>query len=214
MPEPTSRTDQHNSSSTPSSNGESASTPLELLKAVKEVQERRVAVWREYDDAFDTFLSPSSSSSLPVNGSQNNPDPIPTSDSSGRGCAGCSTTTIPLSEDLLAQIMQITTQALIECSHRLRSIQTELDHSSAPHLARLVDAVQTKENALLRSVVQRDQLRKTTLKPAAGEVERDDEEAKSRIAQLDGDVKSVRGEIAELMQEVYAESVELQLADG
>lgn len=213
MPEPTTFKD-HSDSPLTNSNGVTASTPLELLKAVKEVQERRVAVWREYDDAFDTFLSPSSSSSLPVNGSQHNPDPVSYAETSGRGCAGCSTTTIPLSEDLLAQIMQITTQALIECSHRLRIIQTELNHSSAPHLARLVDAVQLKENALLRNVVQRDQLRKTTLRPALGEVERDDEEARGRIAQLDGEVKSVRGEIAELMQEVYAEGVELQLADG
>lgn len=200
-----------------------SSTPLELLKAVKEVQERRVAVWREYDDAFDTFLDPSSSSSTtsgPVNGSQNTAShPSHTSDeSSGRGCAGCSTSTVPLSEDLLAQIMQITTQALIECGHRLRMIQTELAHSTSPELARLVDRIQAKENALLRAVVGRDQLRKTTLKPGAeaeSEVQRDDAgEAEERIRELDEGVKEIRAEIGELMQEVYAESVELQLADG
>jgi len=200
-----------------------SSTPLELLKAVKEVQERRVAVWREYDDAFDTFLDPSSSSSSttagPVNGSQNTAShPHPTTDENlGRGCAGCSTSTIPLTEDLLAQIMQITTQALIECGHRLRTIQTELAHSTSPELARLVDQIQAKENALLRAVVGRDQLRKTTLKPAEAEggLERDDAgEAEERIREMDEDVKEIRAEIGELMQEIYAESVELQLAEG
>ncbi|SJX66123.1 uncharacterized protein SRS1_13557 [Sporisorium reilianum f. sp. reilianum] len=202
-----------------------ASTPLELLKAVKEVQERRISVWREYDDAFDTFLHPTapSSAQAPVNGSQNNAHPHSTAETSasehdssnGRGCAGCSSTTVPLSADLLAQILQITTQALIECGHRLRTIQTELAHSAAPSLATLVDRIQTKENALLRSVVQRDQLRKTTLMPTEGGAERDDSgEAAERIAQLDETVKEIRVEIAELMQEVYAESVELQLAEG
>lgn len=200
----------------------SCSTPLELLKAVKEVQERRVAVWKEYDDAFDTFLNPSpSSSSGPINGSLNtasssNPDASSTEEEEtrGRGCAGCTTTTVPLSEDLLAQILQITTQALIECGHRLRSIQTELAHSTAPSLATLIDRIQTKENALLRSLVQRDQLRKVTLKPQAEAAERDDEEAKERIHKLDEEVKQARVDIAELMQEVYAESLELQLAEA
>ena len=114
--------------------------------------------------------------------------------------------------------MQITTQALIECGHRLRTIQTELAHSTSPELARLVDQIQAKENALLRAVVGRDQLRKTTLKPAAeaeSEEQRDDAgEAKERIRELDEGVKEIRAEIGELMQEVYAESVELQLAEG
>ncbi|SPO32287.1 uncharacterized protein UTRI_02844 [Ustilago trichophora] len=206
-----------------------AATPLDLLKAVKEVQERRVAVWREYDDAFDTFLHPSSASATngPVNGSLNNTDTHPSHPSSsdegdtanastnGQRCAGCSTSTVPLSEDLLAQILQITTQALIECGHRLRSIQTELAHSTATGLAGLVDKIQTKENELLRNVVQRDQLRKTTLRPTAqSEEERDEAEANGRIEEYDGKVQQVRGEIAELMQEVYAESIELQLAQA
>lgn len=203
----------------------STSTPLELLKAVKEVQERRISVWREYDDAFDTFLNPSSPSSAgPVNGSLNT-DSHPTHtaevesettpNGNGRGCSGCSTTTVPLSEDLLAQILQITTQALIECGHRLRAIQTELSHSTSPNLATLADKIQTKENAFLRSVVQRDQLRKTTLMPSqeASDGERDEAEAKERIAELNNQVKETRGEIQELMQEVYAESLELQLAE-
>lgn len=237
------------------------STPLELLKAVKEVQERRISVWREYDDAFDTFLNPSASSSSsssnpngPVNGSLNNAshdshhasnshsspsanpnrniDDSPDAEqeqSAGQRCAGCSTSTIPFSEDLLAQILQITTQALIECGHRLRSIQTELSHTTSPGLATLVDQIQSKENALLRSVVHRDQLRKITLKPssatttttsaaAAAETvsenaERDEEAAKQEIAQLDAKVTQIRADIAELMQDVYAESLELQLAE-
>uniref|UniRef100_V5E6H1 Uncharacterized protein n=2 Tax=Kalmanozyma brasiliensis (strain GHG001) TaxID=1365824 RepID=V5E6H1_KALBG len=110
--------------------------------------------------------------------------------------------------------MQITTQGLIECGHRLRAIQTELAHSNAPQLAPLVDAIQNRENTVLRKVVERDQLRKTTLKPEDGQVERDEDEARERIKALDEEVKLVRTEIAELMQEVYAESVELQLAEG
>ena len=50
-----------------------SSTPLELLRAVKEVQERRISVWHEYDDAFETFLRPSTAvHAAPINGSQNN----------------------------------------------------------------------------------------------------------------------------------------------
>lgn len=223
MPEPTTNGHIGSNGTTEAS---ASSTPLELLKAVKEVQERRISVWREYDDAFDTFLNPSStsSSSGPVNGSLNtdshpsHPSQSTSSESnttSGR-CSGCSTTPIPLSEDLLAQIVQITTQALIECSHRLRSIQTELSHSPSPNLATLADRIQTKENALLRTIVQRDQLRKTTLKPFQETTngDRDEAEAKETIARLDQEVKKTRREIAELMQEVYAESLELQLAQG
>ncbi|EST05866.2 hypothetical protein PSEUBRA_004914 [Kalmanozyma brasiliensis GHG001] len=214
MPEPTPRTD---AAELIASGDETPSSPLELLKAVKEVQERRIAVWHEYDDAFDTFLShvPSSPSD-PINGSQNDAPSAPhdaNEESTGR-CAGCSTTTVPLSDRLLAQIMQITTQGLIECGHRLRAIQTELAHSNAPQLAPLVDAIQNRENTVLRKVVERDQLRKTTLKPEDGQVERDEDEARERIKALDEEVKLVRTEIAELMQEVYAESVELQLAEG
>ena len=210
MPEPTPTSGK--SSIAPKAAG---STPLDLLKAVKEVQERRVSVWREYDDAFDTFLYPPSSASTvppPINGPQNNADHNPSeTESAGRGCSACSSTTIPLSEDLLAQILQITTQALIECGHRLRTIQTELSHSSSPNLANLVDCIQSQENALLRSVVQRDQLRKTLIKPMEGESVRDDaDEAKAKIAELQATVKSIRDEIGELMQDVYAESLELQ----
>lgn len=224
MPEST--TNGHNgvNGTTEASTSTSSSTPLELLKAVKEVQERRISVWREYDDAFDTFLGPASSfaSPGPVNGSLNSDSqpsrgsqPESETANGSRGCSGCSTTTVPLSEDLLAQILQFTTQALIECGHRLRAIQTELAHSSAPNLATLADRIQTKENALLRTVVQRDQLRKTTFKPSeeTRDADRDEAEAKERIAELDGQVKETRGEISELMQEVYAESLELQLAE-
>ncbi|TKY86063.1 hypothetical protein EX895_004888 [Sporisorium graminicola] len=227
MPEPTLTNGRTATDSAQDSNDTATvSTPLELLKAVREVQERRISVWREYDDAFDTFLNPTNSSTIqaPVNGSHNNSDTHSTAEpsapgsgpSTGRGCAGCSSTTVPLSADLLAQILQITTQALIECGHRLRTIQTELAHSDSPSLATLVDQIQLKENALLRSVVQRDQLRKTTLKPSEDdEAERDDgEEARAKIAQLDEAVKEIRAEITELMQEVYAESLELQLADA
>jgi hypothetical protein len=199
----------------------SGSTPFELLRAVKEVQERRISVWREYDDAFDTFLSPTSTSG-PVNGSQN-PTPTPIDHevdaegsngvaNGGRGCAGCSTATVPLTEELLAQILQITTQALIECGHRLRTIQTELAHSSAPQLATLADRIQTRENALLRATVQRDQLRKSVLKPNTDSpAQTDEDEARQSIASLDAQVQQTKADLADLMQEVYAEIVELQL---
>lgn len=205
-----------------------SSTPLELLKAVKEVQERRIAVWREYDDAFHSFLHPPTSPSTgPVNGSLNNldADTLAGAESgsgsgSGRGCAGCSRSAIPLTEDLLAQIVQLTTQALIECAHRLRSIQTELAHSNMPNLAALVDRIQTKENTLLRTVVHRDQLRKTSLKPVSAQDQTDidtsnddQDETRKRIAAFDESIHQTRAELAELVQEVYAETLELQLAE-
>ncbi|SNX83491.1 uncharacterized protein MEPE_02198 [Melanopsichium pennsylvanicum] len=205
-----------------------ASTPLELLKAVKEVQERRIAIWREYDDAFNTFLDPSSSSSSssflsntkPVNGSLNIPFSSSSSSQSvshswsiqdqtvennGPRCVDCSNTTVPISENLLVQILQITTQALIECGHRLRTIQTELNHSSAPKLGLLVDKIQINENKLLRCIVHRDQLRKLTLNSDQHQHE------KSTITQLDQQVNLFRQQLSELIQDVYAESVELQL---
>lgn len=214
MPEATTRAD--NTLDAQQTDNDGPSSPLQLLKAVKEVQERRIAVWREYEDAFDTFLSQSASSvSAPVNGSQNDaPPPHIEGEESGR-CAGCSTTTVPLSERLLAQIMQITTQALIECGHRLRAIQTELAHSITPQLATLVDSIQSKENTLLRTIVSRDQLRKTTIKPVDTPTEtQTDHQAIQTIAALDTEVQATRAEITELMQEIYAESLELQLADG
>lgn len=187
------------------------STPLSLLRAVTEVQERRISIWREYDDAFDQFLDPAHSTSppAPVNGSQNNDSSTTTN---GRGCAGCSTTTVPLSSRLLAQILQLTTQALIECGHRLRAIQTELSHSSHPELATLVDRIQTKENALLRNVVQRDQLRKTLYKPESpNDLDRDNDDSHTEtLTQLEASIVEIRNDIAELMQDVYAESLDLQ----
>ncbi|GAC98697.1 protein transporter [Pseudozyma hubeiensis SY62] len=190
------------------------STPLSLLRAVTEVQERRISIWREYDDAFDQFLDPAQSSSTsapaPVNGSQNNDSSSTTTN--GRGCAGCSTTTVPLSSRLLAQILQLTTQALIECGHRLRAIQTELSHSTHPELATLVDRIQSKENALLRNVVQRDQLRKTIYKPdSPNDLDRDNNDSQTEtLAQLETTIDEIRSDITELMQDVYAESLDLQ----
>ncbi|PWZ01522.1 hypothetical protein BCV70DRAFT_198954 [Testicularia cyperi] len=272
MPEPIPTTTGANS--TPAStNGHSAdgpeqsstfsaigSTPLELLRAVKEVQERRVAVWKEYEDAFELFLHPPSSiASGPVNGSQNGVlinDDIAGSSSirvesngaegdgaehnhsasastsasvsastsdpreTGRGCGACASTSSAqaapgISSDLMSQILQITTQALIECSHRLRSIQTELQHSSVSHLAHIVDAIQSEENSLLRSTVARDQLRQQSSASSSSSSSSSsisDSQAMEKIAELQQDIHHARAEIASLMQDVYAESLELAAA--
>lgn len=175
------------------------STPLELLKAVKEVQERRVALWREYDDAFSIFLSP-------TNGAATADPVIENGTSTGRGCAAdaahsSATGAAPISEDLLTQILQITTQGLIECSHRLRSIQLELRHSPLPHLAILTDSIQTHENTLLRSIVQRDQLRRSA---AQSEVDTTPD-----IDRLQTEIQETRTALGELMQEVAAETADL-----
>lgn len=174
------------------------STPLELLKAVREVQERRVALWREYEDAFTIFLAPRSnavSSSAVTTASVEN--------GSNRGCAADTMGQLgtPISEDLLAQILQITTQGLIECSHRLRSIQLELRHTTSPNLAALIDSIQTHENTLLRSIVHRDQLRRSSAQNPV--------DTSADVDRLYTTIQATRSALNELMQEVAAETADL-----
>ncbi|KAN0065424.1 hypothetical protein ACQY0O_001260 [Thecaphora frezii] len=190
-------------------------TALHLLKSFKECQERRVAHWHEYDDAFSTYLS-QPSPSAPLSG-DTLPSPPPLQDQSAmdgaasRTLHSCSQAAhaagerIAITDDMLQEILHLVTQGLLECSHRARAIQTELalPHIDQPRLAALVDRIQNHENQLLRTTVQRDQLRKLALSQ-----QRD---YNHDVEQLQRTITELRNEIVQEMQEVAAEMAELDV---
>ncbi|EPQ30768.1 uncharacterized protein PFL1_01669 [Pseudozyma flocculosa PF-1] len=213
----------------PNATGDEPTTALHLLRSFKECQERRVAHWHEYNDAFSTYLSQppppvttatagqaastSAASSdaanltSPSSADQQRAARTPHScshaaaahDAEGAQSGG----RIAISDDMLQEILHLVTQGLLECSHRARAIQTELalPHIDKPQLAALVGRIQAKENDLLRATVERDQLRKVALSQ-----QRD---FNDKIASLDARIASFRDDIAQEMQEVAAEMAEL-----
>lgn len=143
------------------SDGE-GNTVLELLRAFRECQTRRVSHWTEYDEAW------ASSSTI--------------------------------EDGMMAQILRLVTEGLIECSHRARAIQTELNHLN-PHLATLVSNIQDTENKILRTTVERDQLvRSASLQ---------DRDFSGTIQQKNNELNQLRATVAEHMQEISAEMADL-----
>lgn len=200
--------------------GDEEKSAFTALKAVKSTQEKRVAFWAEYEDALGAHLAvPLSEGGESGRGEREGAgarDP----DGEGQELANGSVSghghdhghghshghydppPRGLDDVVMVEVLRLVTQGLLDCSHTLRTLETELRTTLArPDLARLAGQIQDGENELLRTTVRRDQLRKV-----ARLEERDAEE---EVRALDGEVKRLRESIGELMQEVNAEMAEM-----
>lgn len=200
------------------------STALEALQAFKEAQERRVAHWQEYDEAMKHYDENATPRLANPNSSSNDAGEIRDmpADSSiaqsanqqnqgqGRGCGAGGHAhghydegPLPISDELMAKILSLVTSGLLDCSHAVRAVETELRSSRLhrPDLADLVGKIQSLENAVLRATVSRDQTRRRA------KLEARDLDADISASQIT--VQETRQEIAEVMAEINAEMAEL-----
>lgn len=205
---------------------ESAPTLLEAIKAVEALQERRVALWNEYDEAMDAFFaSPPSAPPAPQGA------PIEANGHS-HSCAHAGPARLAPDQGTISEITRIVASGLLEAGHELRAVQTQLslpsadqpgppspEHASTsesgfgrPDMARILDQIQTGENALLRVVVARDQRRRTE------HLEQGHDPAllhppPTWYAEAQLQIRSLRAEVQEAMVELAAEKAELSLSE-
>ncbi|PWN30016.1 hypothetical protein BDZ90DRAFT_229053 [Jaminaea rosea] len=212
---------------------------LSVLKTFMATQDRRVSLWKEYEEAMEGHLkakqeqkergvdlNEDEAAAPTTNGHHANGDHAPVS-----GEGHYATTTVPLSSDnLISRIVSLVTTGLLDCAHETRSLSLELRHNESfarPDLARMVDGVQEAENEVLRKVVKRDQVRRVLVtqgdeearKVLAGPTNGQDEvggpgegnSVEEGIASLTAGIEELRkGRIAELLVEVRAEMTDLQ----
>lgn len=192
------------------------STPREALDEFKKVQSRRVAHWKEYDEALEHYER----TNVAADDAQQHAHQQLTGSSSGAAASthrcGVSahdaqppgrsdhyhTVELPMTDSIFAKIVSLVTSGLLDCSHCVRAIETELrTQLGREDLASLVGKVQDIENRVLRTIVQRDQNRRI------GKVEgRDMSES---IAQANSDISSLRRDIQDSMEEINAEIADL-----
>lgn len=194
------------------------STALEALQAFKEAQERRVAHWQEYDEAMRHYddSTPRLQQASSNDAGEIRTGPTPSSEAAstsgqgqgrGRGCGHGSSShydegPLPISDELMAKILSLVTSGLLDCSHTVRTVETELRTAlSRSDLADLVGKVQALENTVLRSIVERDQ-NKRRARLEARDLDAD-------IQASEATVRQTRQEIAEVMTEINAEMAEL-----
>lgn len=103
-----------------------------------------------------------------------------------------------MSDEIYAKILSLVTSGLLDCSHSVRAIETELRSAlNRPDLALLVGRVQDLENSVLRNIVERDQSkRRASLQ---------DREVGDELNQLDDRIQSDRASIQETMDEIQGE---------
>lgn len=185
---------------------------LEVIKAFKDAQEQRVNHWKEYDKAIalyekDQHQSCTINQTVQEEGGSNNGDG---STAGGRCSHGASsnghyhTDPLPMSDDIFAKILSLVTSGLLDSSHSVRAVETELrSRFHQNQLADLVGQVQDLENKVLRKIVQRDQ----DNRKAALEGRDIDQKA---LRQQDSAIQDCRQEIQELVAEINAEVAEMQ----
>lgn len=112
--------------------------------------------------------------------------------------ANYATVVTPMSDEIYAKILSLVTSGLLDCSHSVRAIETELRSAlNRPDLALLVGRVQDLENSVLRNIVERDQSkRRASLQ---------DREVGDELNQLDDRIQSDRASIQETMDEIQGE---------
>ncbi|PWN32185.1 uncharacterized protein FA14DRAFT_182097 [Meira miltonrushii] len=193
---------------------------LEALKAFKEVQERRIAHWKEYDEALEHYErtnlnaetrddADEEEETTSTSQTQQVPHrcgPQPGSHSSNGTSASHNdhyhSVALPMTDEIFSKILSLVTSGLLDCSHSARTIETELRTAlQRPDLARMVGQVQDHENSVLRKIVERDQTK--------------------RIAKLEGrdlndaiqfsnqQINQARERIQESMEDIAAEMAEL-----
>lgn len=170
----------------------------EAIKAFKDAQEQRVNHWKEYDEAIAIFTAQQESThSDRRNGSMTTPM------TNGTSSGHYQSEALPMTEDIFTKIVSLVTSGLLDSSHIVRAIETELrTRFHEVQLADLVGKVQDLENKVLRNIVQRDQI----VRSAQLEGRQEDHES---INRYNHEVQDYREEIQELMSEINAEVAEL-----
>jgi hypothetical protein len=176
-------------------------TVFEAVKAFKDAQEQRVNHWKEYDEAIALYQK----------GSTTNAEDTDTTPSNEiRKASGSSsaehyrTEPIPMTDEIFTKILSLVTSGLLDSSHCVRAVETELrSRFNQATLADYVGKVQDLENIVLRTIVERDQTRRSAM------VEGRDVDEDS-LRQKDQSIQANRQEIQDLMAEINAEVAELQ----
>lgn len=191
---------------------------LEAIKAFKDAQEQRVNHWKEYDEAValyekDQHQMTSTSITHPVLEREERSGNVGETAAAAAGERRCRngassghyhTDPLPMTDDIFAKILSLVTSGLLDSSHSVRTVETELRsrfHQNA--LADMVGQVQDLENQVLRKIVQRDQDKRK----AVVEGRDTDQEA---LRQQDAAIRDCRQQIQELITEINAEVAEMQ----
>jgi hypothetical protein len=174
------------------------SSVRDAVKAFKDAQEQRVNHWKEYDEAVALYHQ--QPRSISTNGSSI----LTTAAATAAAESGhYHTDPLPITDDVFVKILALVTSGLLDSSHSVRAIETELrTRFNQPLLADLIGKIQDLENAVLRSIVQRDR----TIRKANVEG-RDIHDGD--IQQKNLTIQNCRQEIQELMTEVNAEVAEM-----
>lgn len=206
---------------------------LSILRTFVETQERRVNLWKEYDEVMEGHLKAlideknngpsqegavaSDPSTTNINGSQTGASADashPHSHSAHADSPG-----LPLSDpSLLTRVIGLVTSGLLDCAHETRTIALELASPTTcttprEDLSRLVGQVQDGENEVLRKVVRRDQLRRMA---SIDNTDEQDEagDSSEEVEKLRVEIEQVRrGKIQELLGELRAEMTDLELGE-
>lgn len=191
---------------------------LSILKTFMETQERRVNLWKEYEEAMEGHLTsreelPSEEAAAAASTATHSHD---------HGHYDSTGTRVSLQDsDLMTRIISLVTSGLLDCSHETRTIATQLssnddgdgDGAAAarlrPDLARLIGKIQDTENAVLRAIVKRDTIRRT----AKGEERELTAQEQQEVQELTAQVKTLRDEkIQEYVDDIRAEMTDLQIS--
>ncbi|UZJ57159.1 hypothetical protein CBS101457_006479 [Exobasidium rhododendri] len=181
----------------------------DAVKAFKDAQEQRVNHWKEYDEAMALYqqqsrstLASTTSNQTPSNG--NLGAAAAAAAAAGESSGHYHAEVVPLTDDVFVKILALVTSGLLDSSHIVRAIETELrTRFNQRLLADLVGHIQDLENAVLRSIVRRDQSIRTA--NVEGRNIHDSDIQQENLA-----VQNHRQEIQELMAEINAEMAEMQ----
>lgn len=192
------------------------------MNQIKEVQERRVAHWKEYDEALEHYertnlnvieseeVAPGNEeeieSSVHSQQISHRCGPQPTSHlTNGSSTAHNDhyhSVALPMTDAIFSKILALVTSGLLDCSHSVRAIETELRTAlQRPDLARMVGHVQDDENKVLRNTVERDQNKRLA--------KMEGRDLTDVIGQSNEQIKQARERIQESMEEISAEMAEL-----
>lgn len=185
---------------------------LTILRTFMDTQQRRVNLWKEYEDAMEAHLS--SRETLPDQEEQ-----------TPQGTQGHYASEAVSLQDptLMTRIISLVTSGLLDCSHETRTIALQLNDDGSdsesegqrqstyrPDMARLIGKIQDTENEVLRCIVKRDTIRRT----AKGEERELSAQEQEEVQESTRLVQRLREEkVQELVDEIRAEMTDLQ-ADG
>ncbi|CAO1621008.1 unnamed protein product [Sympodiomycopsis kandeliae] len=182
---------------------------LTILETFMETQERRVNLWKEYQEAMEGHLNHSEV-------------PPPASNVDSEHYNSDENHKVSLQDsNLMTRIISLVTSGLLDCSHETRTIALQLkDHSESEstdqedkalslRLSGIINKVQDTENEILKAIVRRDTIRRV----AKGEQRILNSEQEAEVQEIDDTVKQLREEkVQEYVDDIRAEMTDLKAA--